>query len=340
MSTEQGANRATLEQSLAALRHGDLDAADALCITLMQQSPGDPAVNQLAAAIAFERGNAGEAVLRTSFSLRDRPDHAPTLLLAGRAAHLAGQPQEALSYFRRAATLAPGRAEPAFLVCRTLLELGDAEANSMLGQLLEKFPDDATGWQSIGDTLNAAQKPEAALIAYSRAAAAAPSWTLQLRRGIILQSLGRLDEAVAAFRAAEALAPNRVEPSLKLAHCLKLALLFEDAMRAFERVVELDPTVAEAWFSLGLLAQDRGDWEKALDAYRRALSARPAFPEAAVNLGICYQTAGDIVSAKVAYRTALRLRADTFGRIAQALSSAPVGEIWLDHEALRRSLGA
>ena len=45
-----------------------------------------------------------------------------------------------------------------------------------------------------------------------------------------------------------------------------------------------------------------------------------------------------MTSAKVAYRLALKLRPDTFGRIAQALAASPMGEVWLDVAALRRSL--
>ena len=71
---------------------------------------------------------------------------------------------------------------------------------------------------------------------------------------------------------------------------------------------------------------------------RRALELRPDFAEAAVNLGTCHQESGDMAAAKMAYRLALRLRPDTFGRVAQALAAAPMGEVWLDLAALRHSL--
>ena len=45
-----------------------------------------------------------------------------------------------------------------------------------------------------------------------------------------------------------------------------------------------------------------------------------------------------MAAAKTAYRLALRLQPDTFGRIAQALAAAPIGEVWLDIAALRGSL--
>ena len=94
----------------------------------------------------------------------------------------------------------------------------------------------------------------------------------------------------------------------------------------------------EVWFALGLVRQDNHDFVPAVEAYRQALKMRPDLAEAAVNLGICHQEIGDMTSAKVAYRLALKLRPDTFGRIAQALAASPIGEVWLDVAALRRSL--
>jgi len=39
------------------------------------------------------------------------------------------------------------------------------------------------------------------------------------------------------------------------------------------------------------------------------------------------------------YTQAYRLRQQTFGTIAMALTSAPHGRLWLDEAALRRALG-
>jgi tetratricopeptide (TPR) repeat protein len=212
----------------------------------------------------------------------------------------------AVSFFRRAVELDSNRAEPAFLMCVTLLEAGDSEAIAILPTLLERFPADANGWRVLGEALHLANQLDAALIAFARAATVAPSAALHLRRGTILRSLGRITEAVEAFETAATLAPDR----------------------------------AEAWFALGVIEQDRGNYAEAATIYDRALKLRPELAEAAVNLGICRQNTGDLPGAKVAYRMALRLRSDTFGRIAQALAASPTGEVWLDHDALRRSLGA
>ncbi len=96
--------------------------------------------------------------------------------------------------------------------------------------------------------------------------------------------------------------------------------------------------MARAWFLLGVSSADAGLRDAAVSAYRRALAIEPTLAEAAVNLGTLLQESGDLAGAKAAYGEALRLSPDTFGRIAQAMTTSPKGELWLDLAALRRDL--
>jgi cytochrome c-type biogenesis protein CcmH/NrfG len=82
------------------------------------------------------------------------------------------------------------------------------------------------------------------------------------------------------------------------------------------------------------------DTPGAIQAYRRSIEAQPDVPEVHVNLGLNLQNAGDLDAAIDSYRRAMRLRPETFGRIAQALTSANKGRLWLDSARLRRLLEA
>jgi tetratricopeptide (TPR) repeat protein len=82
------------------------------------------------------------------------------------------------------------------------------------------------------------------------------------------------------------------------------------------------------------------DTAGAIRAYRRSVETEPNLPEAHVNLGLNLQNTGDLDAAMDCYRQAMRLRPDTFGRIAQALTSARKGRLWLNPARLRRVLGA
>jgi len=286
----------------------------------------------------LQRGDTGPAVLSAAASLARHPDHVPTLVIAGRAARASDDVAGAAAFFRRAAALAPDRADAAFLTCVTLLELGDPEAGTLLPLLLDRFPDDGEGWRLLGAALQRADQPAAALVAFTRATYTMPSLALHLRRGMLLESLGRLAEAADAYRAAADHASDSGEAMLKLGMCLRRMSDTERAAVALERAVALAPDNNDAWFAAGLVRQDQREFGSAADAYRRTLELQPDLAEAAVNLGICHQENRDMAAAKTAYRLALKLRPDTFGRVAQALAAAPMGEVWLDLAALRHSL--
>jgi tetratricopeptide (TPR) repeat protein len=337
MGPGYGTDEPDLSKALSALRDGDLNAADAIARRLLADTPNDPAVHQLVAVIALQRGEIEQAARAASASLARRPDHVPTLVIAGRAARASADLDAATAFFRRAMALAPERADAAFCACVTLLERGDPEAQSLLPRLLAQFPDDAEGWRNLAAALQKAGQPEAALVALTRAAHAAPSVALHLQRGMLLESLDRRDDAIAAYRAATAMAPDNADALLKLGLCLRRCG-DRDAAAPLEHAVECDQRNSDAWFALALVRQDHRDVVAAAEAYRRALELRPDFAEAAVNLGTCYQEIGDVGMAKASYRLALQLKPETFGRIAQALATAPVGEVWLDVAALRKSL--
>jgi tetratricopeptide (TPR) repeat protein len=301
---KQGGRPSAFTMALEALNVGAVAKAKEIGRRLLQDAPDDPSAQQLMAAIALKAGDHAEAERWSQASLLRRPDHAATLVLAGQAARAAGDLELAASRFQRAAEADRSRPDAAFFACIALIERGGADARPMIDDLLGRFPDYASGWSEIGDLLERAGQREAALIAFSRAARAAPSAVLHLRRGSLLQSIGRLD----------------------------------DAAEALKQAVSLDPSLAPAWFKLGLVFQDRHDEAEAIAAYRRALSLRPDLAEAEVNLGVALQETGDLTAAKQAYGRAIRLRPDSFGRIAQALTTAPRGELWMDLGALRAHL--
>jgi len=112
------------------------------------------------------------------------------------------------------------------------------------------------------------------------------------------------------------------------------------ARAALERAVARDPSLAAAWFTLGLACQDQGDAPPAIAAFQAALAAWPGFHEAAFNLGVTLQEARRLDDALDAYAAAWRLRPDSLGRIAQALASPAAGRVWLHPSTLQRELFA
>jgi tetratricopeptide (TPR) repeat protein len=332
--------RPSLADAVLALRDGRIELAEGLCDRLHSSSPQDPGPHQLAATIALQRGRPDEALRWARSCLALRPDHSPSLIVAGRAARASGDLAQAAKWFARASELAPSRPEPAFLACVALLERGDAAARLMLERLLQQFPDNADGWSQIGSALREAGQLEAAAVALARAAKASGDPRHQARLGSALQALGRLSEAIAAFRQALEATPELIDARRALGMCLRQIGEPRLARDEFERAIAIDETDSRLWFALGLACEDLHDMRGAIGAYQTSAQLQPEVPETHVNLGLNLQRSGDLEGAMDSYRRAVRLRPDAFGRVCQALTSAKKGQLWLDLGRLRRSLGA
>jgi len=154
----------------------------------------------------------------------------------------------------------------------------------------------------------------------------------------ILDRLGDRVARRAAWQAVRKTMPHNREAMARLGR-----LLWEDgdatmAARLLSQAVATD-VPASAWFDLALARQDLRDFAGAEAAYEEVLARSPDHAEAAVNLGIARQEAGNVDGAMESYRNAYRLRPQTFGTIAMALTSGSHGRLWLDEDALRKSLG-
>lgn len=100
----------------------------------------------------------------------------------------------------------------------------------------------------------------------------------------------------------------------------------EDARRAYERALELDPEHAEARLNLGRLHHEEGRLKEAEGHYRRAAEGRPEDPTAVFNLGVVLQDLGRTREALDAYRKVL----DAEPRYADA---------WFNRASLLEELG-
>ncbi len=114
------------------------------------------------------------------------------------------------------------------------------EAIAAARRRVERAPADAEGWSVLAVSLFSARRPELAIAAWDEALALAPDAPAWLcGKGSVLQSLGRVDEAMALY----------------------------------VRALAGDPQWFEAAFNLALLAVDAGDWASA-DHWLAPLQAR------------------------------------------------------------------
>ncbi len=85
---------------------------------------------------------------------------------------------------------------------------------------------------------------------------------------------------------------------------------WEEAVDAYNRVVDIDPGYAAAWNNLGLLQHRMGRYERAQACYRAALDADDSCCQAAFNLGSLHEDLSDLPTAIGWYRRALEMEPD------------------------------
>jgi tetratricopeptide (TPR) repeat protein len=81
---------------------------------------------------------------------------------------------------------------------------------------------------------------------------------------------------------------------------------YEKATRALHSAIQDDPTLHQAWTTLGYTLRKSGEFGEALAAYDRALELRPGFPEAVEYRAEAYLGLGRVDEAREAYMELLR----------------------------------
>jgi superkiller protein 3 len=152
---------------------------------------------------------------------------------------------------------------------------------------------------------------EAAVDLLSRAIEADPSFVVaHYTLGTVHQSLGNRWKAAAQFRASTQLDAGYPEPFKALGDLFLAAprRLFDQAVEAYNKAIELRPFYAEAWVGLGDARAAKGEVDGAIASYQKALVFNPVNPKVHMSLGkIYYGEKGLYYEAVTAYKRAIEL---------------------------------
>ena len=132
----------------------------------------------------------------------------------------------------------------------------------------------------------------------------------QYSLGVVHQALGNRWKAAAQFRASTQLDPRYPEPYKALGDLFLAAprRLYDQAIEAYSKAIELRPFYADAYVGLGDAKAAKGDVDGAIAAYQKALAHNPLNPRMYASLGKIYFTEkGLYYEAVGAYKRALEL---------------------------------
>ena len=279
-----GGAGARAELSLAFRHHraGDLAAAEAAYLRVLQLVPEQFDALHLLGVIELEKGAAQRAVRWLERALAVRPSVAAAHMNLANALRAAGRRGEALEEYRRALALQPEDAQAHLNFAKALLEAGVlAAALEHAERAAELHADSADAQNVRGNAALGLGRVEIAEGAFRRACGLDPEFAPALvNLGNTLLQQGKIDEAVACQRCACAVAPASAAAYYGCGAALLRKGDAEAAVLALRRAVELAPQLADAWNALGVARRALGDFELASGDFERAIELRPNFAEA------------------------------------------------------------
>jgi tetratricopeptide (TPR) repeat protein len=129
-------------------------------------------------------------------------------------------------------------------------------------------------------------KVNAAEVAYRQALKINPKFSeAYTNLGKLIIEAGRWDEAIEHFKNGESYFPNDYHQSFQLGRAYQYSRRLKDALAAYQRCIDKDPEIAEAFNNLGNIFYDLGEKGRALQCYEQALKLLPEYIDALHNLG-------------------------------------------------------
>ena len=184
------------------------------------------------------------------------------------------------------------------------------ESAKLFASIVERRPDTADAYRYLAFVQWQAGRPKDAIATLENALRHGVTHRdVRVKLGVYLAQTGDARRAIALL---EGLAGEDTEALNALGIAYGQAGRGQDAMRTFERVLQIDPTSGLAWQNIAtvqLRARDRAGAEASL---RRALEIDPQLPGAYTTLGVVLSNTGRKAEAVVAWKRAVALEPSEF----------------------------
>jgi len=328
-----------LSAALAHLRAGQLVDAAEIYRRILDRDPCNSHVLHLLGNIAFQLGDANDAIRLITRAFVLSPGDTRNLISMGMAYLSMGQPMRALHCYLRALEFDRTSASAHFGVANTQQSLGrleDAarhfasaielhpamfEARYNLANLLKSAgsrvqavdqyraaialkPDFADAFHNMASTMHALGWLDEALAGYGYAL-----WRdlpeTHNNIGNVYSDQGRFDQAIASFQRAIALRPEWASAHRNLGSTLRKLGFVDDAVAALRPAILLAPDQFDAHLSLGDSFMMYASFEDATREYESAIVLAPAMPEPHFQIGIAKSQQGNPMAARACFARAI-----------------------------------
>jgi len=277
------------------------------------------------ASLLAKQGKHAEAAAVFKQALQTDPSYLPARLKLAENLLDSGEIDESKEAYSEIVDDIPGAAEAYYGLGRIAVLRGDpAAAQKLFRKACDLFPTYGPAHYALAQVdrkLGSTKEAEQELALYAHHEAVVPPVDDPLRdqlrkldmraaahleRGVQLEQVGRLKDAVAETE--EAL---RLNPELVKAH-INLLILYgrmgnrEKAEEHFQAAIKLNPTqFPDAYYNYGVLLIMEGKLDEAEQAFRKALAISPSYAAAHNDLGNVLERQGKLAEAAAEYGKAI-----------------------------------
>jgi len=266
---------------------GRLAEADSLYRRVLEIEPNNASALHLRGVLAYQQARNEDAVGSIEKAIRAGGPHPAVLNDLGKAYFALKRYREAKRCFAKALSLDPDHAEALGNIGAVLALTGELRgARSRLRRAVALQPGYPNAWFNLGAVLRRLHETEEAEQSCRRALALDPRMAdAHLELGNVLADLGKPEQAEACYRKAIELDSTLAPAHARLAEVLKMTLRLEEAEASYRAAVALQPSAA-TFQALGGVLYELDRPLEAREAFRRVLEVDPELVEARWSLAV------------------------------------------------------
>lgn len=307
---------ARLQKAFAHVEANEPVMADAIAQQVLAAAPNDPNALHIRALVCASDGRHSEAETYFRQSLSFDPREVATLINFGMSLLLTGRTEEAIALFRRAVDIDPGSVSGHVQLGRALTIVKDSKgAEEALHQALALAPESVVVLNELGHALIANEKPAEAADVLRKALEVTPTdmRSIGMAKHNLGLALSRLEEPEDALRhldEAQTFRSDLPRAEGPRAHVLQQLGRVDEALAIYRAMLVRDPLNLAAHADLNQLLYREGRDEGFLASYDEALAAAPRASQLAFAKGQALMALHRYEEAHAAFARTLDLAPD------------------------------
>lgn len=310
-----GAGDATLDAAVQMHRAGKVERAAKAYREILQRDPQNPNALHLLGVTELQAGHFEEAVDLISGAVAVQPNTGVYHVNLAAALRSLRRIDEAIAEAEKAIVLDANLAAQGYhIAALAFVDAGQPQdAIDCWVKALEAKPEFAEAHLSIASLMDSMGKYFFAVTQQEYAENRSREWVQRepdsaqahLLLGRSLEQGGKLDEAVAEYRAATRLLPHDATVFLALGKALHRQGQYDEAMTSLRFAARMNPKLADAHAAVGALLLSQSRPAEAAESFRAALALLPDHPEARAKLADALAQSGEIEQAVAEARAAV-----------------------------------